>query len=66
MLLCKHAILNKPLMTLLLFILESLVSGPLSSELQIKVYKTIMWDIIFKDIKFAFYIMGKIQAQIRC
>jgi hypothetical protein len=32
---------------------------------QIKVYKIIIWNIMFKDIIFASYIMGKIVVKIR-
>jgi hypothetical protein len=31
------------------FGLESLGSGPLSADSQIKVYKIVIWDIMFKD-----------------
>jgi len=52
-------------MPLFSFTIESLVSGPLSADLQIKVYKITIWDIMFKDIKFASCIMGKMLVKIR-
>ena len=51
-------------MPLLSFSLESLVSGPLSADLQIKVYKIIIWDTMFKDTKFASYITEKVLVKI--